>query len=158
MYTKNLGFPSGPVVQNPPVNARDIRDKCSVPGLGRSPGEGKGYPFQYSGLESSTVCIVHGVAKSWTWLSDFHFTLVSISPTCHQGQHLSIQTWEAPEGLNGFSSALWDSSLDWLLSTIQVWGRGSREALLHPHQCHPHETKSTSLLYLSVQETNLDYM
>ena len=44
-----------------------------IPGLGRSPGEGKGYPFQYSGLENSMDCIVHGVAKSWTQLSNFHF-------------------------------------------------------------------------------------
>ena len=42
-------------------------------GLGRSPGEGKGYPLQYSGLENSMDCIVHGIAKSWTRLSDFHF-------------------------------------------------------------------------------------
>ena len=47
----------------------------SVPGLGRSPGEGKGYPPQYSGLENSMECIVHGVAKSRTLLSDFHFSL-----------------------------------------------------------------------------------
>ena len=38
-----------------------------------NPGEGKGYPLQYSGLENSMDCILHGVAKSWTWLSDFHF-------------------------------------------------------------------------------------
>ena len=37
-----------------------------IPGLGRSPGEGKGYPLQYSGLENSTDYIVHGVAKSRT--------------------------------------------------------------------------------------------
>ena len=43
-----------------------------IPGLGRSPGEGKGYPLQYSGLENSMDCIVHGVTKSWTRLSDFH--------------------------------------------------------------------------------------
>ena len=49
-------------------------------GLGRSPGEGKGYPLEYSGLENSIDyiensmdCIVHGVAKSRTQLSDFHF-------------------------------------------------------------------------------------
>jgi len=39
--------------------------------LGWPPGEGKGYPFQYSGLENSMDCIVHGVAKSWTQLSNF---------------------------------------------------------------------------------------
>ena len=38
----------------------------SIPGLGRSPGEGKGYPLQYSGLENSMDYTVHGVAKSWT--------------------------------------------------------------------------------------------
>ena len=53
---------------------------CSVghlglmPGLGRSPGEGKGYPLQYSSLENSMDCIVLEVAKSWTQLSNFHFT------------------------------------------------------------------------------------
>ena len=45
----------------------------SIPGLGRSPGEGKGYLLQYSDLENSMDCTVHGVAKSWTRLSDFHF-------------------------------------------------------------------------------------
>ena len=48
-------------------------DLSSIPGLGKSPGEGKGYPLQYSGLENSMECIVHGIIKSWTWLSDFHF-------------------------------------------------------------------------------------
>ena len=38
-----------------------------------SPGEGKGHPLRYSGLENSIDCIVHGVAKSWTRPSDFHF-------------------------------------------------------------------------------------
>ena len=42
-------------------------------GLGRSPGEGKGYPLQCSGLENSMHCVVCGVSKSWTRLSDFHF-------------------------------------------------------------------------------------
>ena len=44
-------------------------DLGSIPGLGRSPGERKGY----SGLENSMDCMVHGVAKSWTQLSNFHF-------------------------------------------------------------------------------------
>ena len=47
-------------------------DLGTIPGLGRSPGEGKGYPLQYSGLENSMDYIVHGVAKSRTQLSDFH--------------------------------------------------------------------------------------
>ena len=48
-------------------------DLGSIPGLGRSLGERKGYPLQYSGLENSMDCIVPGVAKSQTPLSDFHF-------------------------------------------------------------------------------------
>ena len=54
-----------------------------IPELGRSPGEGKGYPLQYSGLENSMDYAVHGVANSWTGLSDFHFTngmILSSSP------------------------------------------------------------------------------
>ena len=49
----------------------------SVPGLGRSVGEGKGYPLQYSGLENSMDCIVQGVAKSWTRLSNFHSLFIN---------------------------------------------------------------------------------
>ena len=48
-------------------------DPGLIPGLGRSAGEGKDYPLQYPGLENSMDCIVHGVAKSRTRLSDFHF-------------------------------------------------------------------------------------
>ena len=48
----------------------------SIPGLGRSPGEGKGYSLQYSGLELSMDCIVHGVTKSQTQLKEFHFHLI----------------------------------------------------------------------------------
>ena len=44
-----------------------------IPGLERSSGEGKGYSLQSSGLENSTDCRIHGVAKSWTWLSLFTF-------------------------------------------------------------------------------------
>ena len=47
-----------------------------IPGLGRSPGEGKGYPLQYSGLENSMDYTVCGVAKSWPRLSHFHFHFV----------------------------------------------------------------------------------
>ena len=44
-----------------------------IPGFGRFPGEGKVYPVQYSGFENSMDCIAHGVTKSQTLLSDFHF-------------------------------------------------------------------------------------
>ena len=66
------GFPCGSAVKESACNAGDLG---LIPGLGKSPEEEKGYPLQYSGLENSTDCIVHGVAKSRTRLSDFHFTL-----------------------------------------------------------------------------------
>ena len=53
--------------------ACNVGDLGSIPGLGRSPGEGKGYPLQYSSLENSLDCIDHGVTKSQTRLSDFQF-------------------------------------------------------------------------------------
>ena len=62
-------FPDSSVGKEFACNAGDLG---SIPGLGRSPGEGKGYPLQYSGLENSMDCIVHGVAKSRARLSDFH--------------------------------------------------------------------------------------
>ena len=74
------GFPCGSAGKESACNVRDLG---SIPGLGRSPGEGKGYPLQYSGLENSTDCIVHGVAKSRTWLRDFHsLTPTSLSSSC----------------------------------------------------------------------------
>ena len=55
----------------------NVGDLDSIPGLGKSLGEGQGYPLQYSGLENSMdcICIVCGVAKGQTRLSDFHFHL-----------------------------------------------------------------------------------
>jgi len=57
------GFPDSSVGEDSTCNAGDLG---SIPGLGRSPGGGKAYPLQYSGLENSMDCIVHGVARSQT--------------------------------------------------------------------------------------------
>ena len=54
-------------------SATYMGDLGSIPVLGKSPGEEKGYPLQYSGLETSMDCIVHGVPRSRTRLSYFHF-------------------------------------------------------------------------------------
>ena len=67
------GFPGSSAGRESTCSAGD---PSSIPGLGRSPGERIGYPLQYSGLENSTDYIVHGVAKSWTQLSNFHFHFV----------------------------------------------------------------------------------
>ena len=66
--------------------------------LGRTPGEGKGYPIHHSGLENTMDCIVHGVAKSRTRLSPFHF---------HFGCFVA---WIWPVGTSGEGSGtLWDT-------------------------------------------------
>ena len=69
------GSPSGLVVKNPPANARDIRDTGSMPGSGRSPGEGNGNPLQYSCLRNSMgrgawQVKVHRVTKNQTRFGD----------------------------------------------------------------------------------------
>ena len=63
-----MGFPGG---SDGKVSAHNVGDPGSIPGLGRSPGEGNGHPFQYSCLENpmdrgAWQATVHGVAKSWT--------------------------------------------------------------------------------------------
>ena len=59
---------------------------CRAPGLGRSPGEGKGYPLQYSGLENSKDYTVHGAAKSRTRLSDsLSFSFLEVKKKKSQG-------------------------------------------------------------------------
>ena len=70
-----LGFPCSLAGNESACNAGGLG---SIHGLGRSPGEGKGYPLQYCGLENSMDCIVHGVAKSRTQLSDFYFLTADV--------------------------------------------------------------------------------
>ena len=74
------------VVKNSPANAGDIRDKGSIPGSGRSPGEGHGNPLQYSCLENSMDRAVwqataHRVAKSQTRLKrlSMHESFIKLS-------------------------------------------------------------------------------
>ena len=63
-----MGFPESSIGKEFTCNAGDLG---SIPRLRRSPGEGKNYPLHYSGLDNSMDCIVHGVTKSWTRLSNF---------------------------------------------------------------------------------------
>ena len=67
-----LGFLGGLAGEESACNVGDLG---LILGLGRSPGKGKGYPLQYSGLENSMDCIVQGGAKSRTRLNDFHFPI-----------------------------------------------------------------------------------
>ena len=68
---QHYGPPGGSAGKESSRNAGDLG---SIPGLGRSRGEGNNYTLQYSGLENSMDYPVHGVARNWTPLSNFHFT------------------------------------------------------------------------------------
>ena len=85
----------------------------SIPGLGRSPGEGQGYPLHYSGLENSMDYTLHVVAKNRTQLRDFHFHTVLHNDcanlnSCQQSRRGSLL-------LHPFQHLLWifDSYFDW---------------------------------------------
>ena len=85
-------FPGGSAGKESACNVGDLG---LIPGLGRSPGEGKGYPLQNPDLENSMACIGHGVAKSWTWLSDFHFEgKVIIGPMLRKGKVFFTTGWK----------------------------------------------------------------
>ena len=70
-----MGFPCGSVGKESACNAGDLD---SIPGLGRSPGEEKSYPLQYSGLENSMDCVIDSVRKEadGTERISFHFTYI----------------------------------------------------------------------------------
>ena len=70
-----LGFPDGSAGKK--KSTCNVGDLSSIPGLGRSPGEGNGYPLQYSGIDNS-MDYTHRVAKSRTRVSDFHFHLLYV--------------------------------------------------------------------------------
>ena len=103
-----LGFPFGSAGKESACNAGDLG---SIPGLGISPGEEKGYPLQYSGLENSMNYTVHGVAKGCTRLSNFHFqciimaALSVLSHLPHQGKMNSALVQSPPQLLSSNSWA-----------------------------------------------------
>ena len=68
IFSLCMGFSCSSAGKESACNAGDLG---LIPGLGRSPGEGRGYAFQYTGLESSLDCIVHGVTKSQTYWATF---------------------------------------------------------------------------------------
>ena len=118
------GYSTTPVFSGFPVGSAGKESTCNVghlgliPGLGRFPGEGKGYPLQYYGLENSMDCIVRGVIKSWTlenpmdggawwaavhgvaksqtWLSDFTLTFHFYKLEKEMATHSSVLAWRIP--------------------------------------------------------------
>ena len=102
-------FPGGPVVKNLPANAGDSKDTDSIPGWGRSPGGGSGNPVQYGCLENpmdggAWWSTVHGVPKSWTWLSTP--ARIHMWNRCLVGAQLSALWWPRGLGCRGREGGL----------------------------------------------------
>ena len=103
---RKMGFPCGSAGKESACNVGDLG---SIPELGRSPREGKGYPLHYSGLENSMDCIVHGVAKSQTWQSNFHFTLqkmLSGTSLVLQWLRICLPVWEGTGSIPGWGTKI----------------------------------------------------
>ena len=117
------GFPASSDSKESACNAGDLG---SIPGLGRSPGDGKGYPLQYSGLENSMDCIVHGVANNRTRLSDFHFDFVNVLQLL-----LSTTLWYTT-GISAVCYCKITQNL-WWYSSVQVWLSIKQLQCTHPY-------------------------
>ena len=132
------GFPCGSAGKESTCNAGDLH---LIPGLGRSPGEGKGHPFQYSGLENSMdrgswQATVHGVTKSRTQLNDFTLPLgfpggsASKESVCNVGDLGSIPGLGRSAG-EGHGNPLQYSCLENLMDReawqASLWGRKEQD-------------------------------
>ena len=89
------------MVKNLPAISGDTGDVGSIPGRGRSPGEGNGNPLQYSCLENpmgggAWYAVVHGVTKSRTRLSDFTLTFHFHALEKEMATHSSVLAWRIP--------------------------------------------------------------
>ena len=120
--TSILGFPGGSAGKESACNVGDLG---LVPGLGISFGEGKGYQFQYSVLENSMDCIVHGVTKSWTQLGDFHFHFKWVIYP-----HFLFDCFFWKSQLPCCKAVLWCGLCEW------AWRKSN---LLRPANCHMSE-------------------
>ena len=109
----SVGFPGSAGKES----ACNVGDLGLNPGLGRSPGQGRGYPLQCSGLENSMDYIVHGVAKSRTQLSDFHFQICSYIPhfyvsldwTSAPAYDTHTATWRRPNPVLSTMRRQWEA-------------------------------------------------
>ena len=127
-----MDFPGGAVVKKPPTIARDSRDLGSIPGSGRSPGEGNGNPLQYSCLENpmdrgAWWATVHRVTKSWRWLRDYIHRHVLLTRSCVKSlshdPHSLLEAFASTQGcpVNRKDPA----PLFCLLCIVAIWSRGA---------------------------------
>ena len=138
-----MDFPHDSAGKESTHNAGDLG---SIPGLGRSSGEGKGYPLQYSGLENSMNCIVRGVAKSRIRLSDFHNNVVcTIVSSLHRGTKGMLHTvyssgftnWGTLNGISYKQQIIVNFPLNY-------FSHSQREIISHSHRFFHPRSRSSS--------------
>ena len=114
------GFPCGSAGNESACNAGDLGP---IPGLRRSPGEGKGYPFQYFGLENSMDCIVHGVTESDT--TEVTFTLTLKKKCKRKSQRLKMKEGLDSREVNDQQSPWlpWGNCPCWVIYSFSYYGQ-----------------------------------
>ena len=127
-------FPNGSAGKESVCNAGDLG---SIPGLGRSPGEGKGYSLQYSSLENCMDCIVHGVTKSQTRLRN------SLSPLLTFTLYVHTHWNPSSRGKESLSAGLTD-----IPQTTERYPGQSRHRI-HVHRLLHVESSPVSISSLS---------
>ena len=133
-----LGFPCGSAGKEFFCNAGDLG---LIPGSGRSPGEGKGYPLQYSGLENSMGCIGHEVSKSWTQLNNFHTSCI------HLGSPNVLQRFY------NFFKKLWFSIFEPILLCMCAKSLQSCLSPCDPMDCSPPGSSVHGILQARILES-----
>ena len=123
-YSRSFAFPWASLVAQMVKHLPAMRETwVQSLRLGRSPGEGKGYPLQYSGLENSMACIVYGVAKSRTWLSSFH----TQARRATYAQQTRTSHWLSGRGFKGKIRGVCCRACDQFVhNSLTDWWRGDR--------------------------------
>ena len=116
-----LGFPCGSAGTESTCNVGDLG---LIPGLGISPGKEKGYPLQYSGLENFMACIAHGVTKSRTQLSNFHFQAIMKG----LGDLCISPHWDIYQPLSDTAGKL--RPVHWTMLSMLIWQPNTKVDLL----------------------------
>ena len=126
------------------ASASNVGDLGSIPGLGRSPGEGNGTPLQYSCLENpmdrgAWWVTIHGVSKSWTRLSNFIYHLLSRDALEKSSESRMCETYERAARIAHYGELKSPSTKrdwgEWRISFSEGRRSGNNEGDRNDHLC-----------------------